>query len=266
MKILGTFRNWVTSRGRKTAPKRAVLVFPEVTWDAFRNHLLQPDHLERAAFMLLGRSEAGALIRYYVHRLMPVPDERCAQQGPTAVEPDPLCVLDSFSAYVKSAAVAYVHVHSHPFCSFASFSGTDDAFLRGEVQGLTGYLKVTASTRPRCFLRVVVGQAEAGFTAQVFDERARLIDEIHDIRIVGATGLRQIKRFERQERPAAKGLALSVIERDRRRLDRNLRFLGEHGQGRISATRLAICGLGGAGTEMLKNCRVTVHSIVTSPT
>ena len=238
--------------GEPGLPKPAVLVISEPIWLSLRQHLLQPDRLERAAFLLLGRHEAGPAITYYAHRFMPVADSRCVQQSPVVVEPDPLLVLDSFRAYAKSAAGAYVHAHSHPFCASADFSGTDDQFLPGEVRGLAGYLSMTKSDRPRRFMRFVLGQDEAGFTAQVFDEAGRLIEQIVELRVVGHKGWRRISRFAdgNAATPAEPANAL-----DQARLDRNLRFLGQDGQRRICEAKIAICGLGGAGTEFMKNCR-----------
>ncbi|MCX6925396.1 MAG: ThiF family adenylyltransferase, partial [Verrucomicrobia bacterium] len=72
------------------------------------------------------------------------------------------------------------------------------------------------------------------------------------------SGLRRINRFNAEESLAKRTLSpplSEVNELDVERLDRNLRFLGEQGQRRITATTLAVCGLGGAGTELLKNCR-----------
>ena len=144
-------------------PQPAILVCTEAFWSSLRQHLLKPDGKERVAFSLLGRSESRGRVAYYGYRLLPIPDERCVEQHPYLVEPDPVAVVDCFDAYHQSFTVAFMHAHSHPFCDVASFSGTDDAYLPGTVQSLQEYLEATKSHRPCRFLRMVTGQNEGGF-------------------------------------------------------------------------------------------------------
>lgn len=233
-------------------PQAAALVCTESFWNELRGHLLKPDRKERVAFALLGRSQNSGRIVYYGHRLLTIPDERCVEQHSCLVEPDPAVVVDSFDAYKQSYAAAFMHAHSHPFCNVASFSGTDDAYLPGTVQSLQEYLKAMDSCRPCRFLRMVTGQHEGGFKIEVYDSQIRFVEDINEVRIVGPKGLRKIQRGDFASRASnASGLS----EKDKARLDRNVRWLGEAGQTAIANTHVAIAGVGGVGTELVKICR-----------
>ncbi len=227
----------------------AVLHCTEAHWKRLRAHLLREDGLERAGFAQLGRNEHSGRVEYFLHRFDPIADEDCAQQHATVVEPEPLTVLGIFADYGRSAAAALMHLHSHPFTERASFSGVDDAHLPQTARDLAGYLQAARSPQPRRFARLVVGRAEDGFTAEVMDETGRVVEVITEVRVVGASGRRTVRRWT--ENAAATELAGD----ERARLDRNLSWLGEVGQQRIAQTHVAIVGLGGLGAEMLKSCR-----------
>ncbi len=239
------------SRRKATTPMttNAILHITETDWKRLRAHLLQPDGLERAGFAQLGRSEHAGCIGYFLHHLDSIADEECAQQHATVVEPEPLAVLDAFAKYAKSAAAALMHLHSHPFTDRASFSGVDDANLPKTARDLAGYLRTVGSHQPSRFVRLVVGRSEDGFTAEVMDGNGRIVEVIKEIRIVGASGLRTIRRW------TEKRAVIELASDERERLDRNLNWLGEAGQHRIAQTHVAIVGLGGLGSELLKACR-----------
>lgn len=239
------------SRRKATTPmtSNAILHITETDWKRLREHLLQPDSLERAGFAQLGRAVHSGCVEYFLHRLDPVADENCAQQHATIVEPEPLVVLDIFAAYAKSAAAALMHLHSHPFTDRASFSGVDDANLPRTARDLAGYLKTARSNQPPRFIRFVAGRSEDGFTAEVMDGSGCTVEVITEIRIVGASGLRTIRRW------TEKCAVIEFASDERERLDRNLNWLGEAGQRRIAQTHVAIVGLGGLGAEILKACR-----------
>lgn len=238
---------------RRNSPRQAVLVASEPAWQALRSHLLKPDLKERVAFALLGRAEFAGRIEYYLHRVVPVPDSRCVEQHGYFVEPDPGFVVDCFDAYGQSTAVGFLHAHSHPFCEGAHFSGTDDAYLPGAVESLQDYLTAMASRRPCRFLRMVTGQNEAGFQIEVYDSQSRVVEEVTGVRVVGMNGIQKITRLASGDGPVSPACVLSRL--DRLRLDRNLRWLGETGQAKVSDTHVALVGVGGVGTELVKICR-----------
>ncbi len=237
----------------KPCTKPALLVCTEAFWGALRQHLLKPDGKERVAFSLLGRSETSDRVAYYGFRLLPISDERCVEQHPYLVEPDPVAVVDCFDAYHQSFAVAFMHAHSHPFCNVAAFSGTDDAYLPGTVQSLQEYLEATESHRPCRFLRMVTGQNEGGFRIEVYDSQSCFVEDVTEVRVVGSKGVRRIEREGSLERVRAS--VPRLIERDKIRLDRNVRWLGEAGQATIADVHVGLAGVGGVGTELVKICR-----------
>lgn len=237
----------------RNKPDPATLVCTEMFWNELRGHLLKPDSKERVAFSLLGRAEGDGRIMYYGHRLLTIPDERCVEQHPYLVEPDPVVVVDCFDAYKQSYTAAFMHAHSHPFCNVASFSGTDDAYLPGTVQSLQEYLKAMESCRPCRFLRMVTGRHEGGFKIEVYDSQMRFAEDINEVRVIGTKGLRRIQREDLAARASTSVPNLS--EADKARLDRNVRWLGEAGQTAIANTHIAIVGVGGVGTELVKICR-----------
>ena len=242
-------------RPNDNGPKPVKLVCTERHWEAFRNHLIQADGLEHAAFAVLGRSETDDAIKYYIHRLVLVPDDRCIQQHEALVEPDTQFILDCFQQYSKSRAAALLHAHSHPFARRAAFSGTDDHYLPGEVNSLASILNMTASDAPLRFARMVVGQTEEGFTAEVCYESHTVCERIGTVDVIGKSGIRTIVCDARHHTSGLPGAPDTLTEADRQRLDRNLNWLGEAGQQRITQTHIALCGLGGLGAEVMKNCR-----------
>lgn len=234
-------------------PRPASLVCSEGFWEELRQHLLKTDGKERVAFSLLGRSEEAGRSIYYGHRLMTIPDDHCVEQHSCLVEPDPTAVVDCFDAYGRSYAAAFMHAHSHPFCNTASFSGTDNAYLPGNVTSLREYLAATDSHRPCRFLRMVTGQHEGGFRIEVYDSELRFVEDIAEVRVVGARGLRSIRRGGLSDGTWANQPELN--ESEMARLDRNVRWLGARGQQAIIKTHVAVAGVGGVGTELIKICR-----------
>ncbi len=222
----------------------ARLTISEKDWSLLRQHLLQEDGLERVAFLLVGKSTTGAFSEFFVHRVMPVQDERCRRQSPVIIEPDTQTVLDHFGDFSRSAAAVFCHAHSHPFSGVGRFSGGDHAFLEGHVRSLKNYLRTIGIQRDCLFLRIVLGKDEEGFEAEVHDLGAARVCKIRAIRIVGASGIRSLPNRHGDAAP-------SPAEH----LDRNIRWLGEAGQSKVQRTRVAICGLGGVGAEVVKNLR-----------
>src|SRR6266542_726511 len=84
----------VSTRNFGNPPQAATLVCTETFWNELRGHLLKRDGKERVAFSLLGRAEGRGRVMYYGHRLLTIPDERCVEQHPNLVEPDPAVVVD----------------------------------------------------------------------------------------------------------------------------------------------------------------------------
>jgi hypothetical protein len=230
------------------APEVA-LVLSERHYETLRHQLLQEDGLERAGFALLGRSRSVGSREYLVHRLLLPRDRDCRRQTPVSVEPDPGYVLGTLEALQESGAGAYLYAHSHPFSTEATFSGTDDAHLAGEITSLDEYLGLRDDDRDVEFVRLVWGRREEGFAAEVYDRQGRLVARMTRLRVVGTRGVREVACARMPRGPAAPAPLPAA------RLDRNIRWLGESGQRRLREVRLAVCGAGGIGSAFVAQGR-----------
>ncbi len=235
------------------ASGKAVIVFKEEDFESLRSHLLKGDGQERAAFLFLGESRRKDGSRLFcVHRVLRPRDGDYAIQNAAFVEPDPAYVLDSFSAFMKSGAAAYLHAHSHPFSQSARFSAVDDRSAPEMIRSLSQYLRLRESRLEPVFLRIVWGRREDGFEAECLDSEGRPIASVDEIRVVGPKGLRRIAAGAATPRPVQ---AQDASLTNEAQFDRNIRWLGAEGQRKISETRLVVCGAGGVGAMVLAQAR-----------
>lgn len=225
--------------------RKARLVFKETDFRSFRDQLLQPDRLERASFLLLGKRKCrDGMMELYVHQMLNPQDGDYAQQHGAVVEPKADFILETFKRFAQSGVPGYLHAHSHPFSERARFSSTDDRYFPGALKSLKNYMWLTHQRQEFIFVRLVYGQAEEGFSAECFDASGSHLANVEEIRLVGPSGLKTLQLGQSQESAAVDAEMLT-------RFDRNVRFLGEAGQARIIQTHLAICGVGGLGSFAL---------------
>lgn len=228
------------SSSNEQTPK-ARLVMKETDFDQLRSHLLQVDGRERAAFVLAGKADLTDHLELYVHRLVMPDDNDYCEQSPVFVEPKPEFVLETMAMFAESRVPGFGHVHSHPFCSRASFSSVDDHYFPGMVESLRHYLVVSGKEKSFFFTTIVWGQDENGFTACCLAPDGSSFATVDEIKVVGKHGIRLIQQFQtgarREQNKPLSG-----------RFDRQVEFLGETGQRRIQETRLAVCGVGGLGS------------------
>ncbi|MBI2525331.1 MAG: ThiF family adenylyltransferase [Candidatus Rokubacteria bacterium] len=229
----------------------ATLVMAERDLAGLRAHLLQADGLERAAFGLLGRCRSVEPGEYFLHRLLLPGDGDYRRQDGASVEPAPTYVLHTLHRLATSGAAGYLHAHSHPFSQGAAFSGTDDRFLRGEIATVRGYPRGADVRREVPFLRLVWGQREEGFSAEVYRGDGRIVARVRELRAVGPAGIRRIVAFA----AAARASRIDDGTLPVARLDRNIRWLGGDGQQRLREPRLAVCGAGGIGSAWVAQAR-----------
>jgi len=227
---------------------KARLVMKEVDFDRLRAHLLQADMKERAAFALLGKAELPDFVELYIHRFILPDDESYCEQSPVAVEPKAEFVLDTLASFAASPVSGFLHLHSHPFCSQASFSSIDDHYFPGMAESLKHYLIVTGNQKNFLFAALVWGQSESGFTARCLGPDGSSFAPVSEIKVVGKHGIRAIYRFQdaagQQESQPLSG-----------RFQRQVEFLGESGQRLIQKTHLAVCGVGGLGSFVVACAR-----------
>lgn len=221
--------------------KDARLVLREADYLALRQALLQEDHREAAALFFLGHHQSRDFLELYGQRLLIPQRGDYAHQDPAAVELQPQYMLGVFSAFAQSQAFGLLHAHSHPFSGHASFSPVDDRYLPQVAPSLARYLGLVGRPREFVYGRLVVGQEEEGFQADCWSPEGRCVARIREIRVVGPSGVRSLRR----ETPSTLPSFL------RSQLDRNIRVLGEEGQKRLVHTHLGVCGLGGLGSLVL---------------
>ncbi len=226
--------------------KEILLTIKEADWESLRRHLLQKDMFERQAFIELGLLETQDSIELFAHRLRPIADNDYLTQEAYYVRPQTKVVVDAYSSFCRSGVLVHGHIHSHPFCSKALFSSVDRKTLKGMIQGLLGVVRVAGLREDSLCFQMVIGQDQAGFQGILFDLRGMKIGELMRIRMIGPNGVHIHERIIKDQ------TSFSMLDE---RLDRNVRWLGEAGQRRLSQTHLAICGLGGAGAMIVANIR-----------
>lgn len=232
-------RRWLERRGR---PIR--LVCTEEGLRQLRQGLLPPDDprgLEHARIAFLGRGRAGKALELYLHTVLPTAEYTA--QGPARAELSPRCILETFHQFAESGLPVYLHAHSHPFTDKASFSATDDRYLGRGWRSLKNFLWNTGRQRDLLYVRLVYGREEAGFTAEVTDGRGHILGRVSEVKLVGPSGIRFIPSFRDKGHEAAPAAA--------NLFDRNIRFLGEEAQRRLHGLRLAVCGAGGVGSQVV---------------
>jgi len=224
------------------------LVMKETDLDKLRSHLLQVDGKERAAFALVGKTELTGYLELYVHSLILPDDKDYCEQSPVVVEPKPEFVLETMAGFAASRVSGFLHIHSHPFCSRASFSGIDNHYFPGMVESLRHYLIVSGKEKSFLFTTMVWGHSESGFAARCFAPDGSLFATVEEIKVVGKHGVRVVRQFE----------SMDGEEEDEPlsgRFQRQVEFLGENGQRQIERTRLVICGVGGLGSFVVACAR-----------
>ena len=228
------------SRDNDRGPKSR-LVIREDDFARLRSHLLREDGNERAAFALLGKAEPEGRIELYLHRLIIPDDGDYCEQSSVIVEPKVEFVLETMSSFASSRVPGYLHMHSHPFCSKASFSCIDTHYFPGIVESLRHYLVVSGKEKDFIYMALVWGHGENGYEGRCLAPDGSLYATVDEIRVVGRNGIKRLIRSGNQS-TAEDGEPLSG------RFHRQVEFLGVSGQRRIQRTSLAVCGVGGLGS------------------
>jgi|TARA_Y100000031_G_scaffold22696_1_gene23815 molybdopterin/thiamine biosynthesis adenylyltransferase len=226
--------------------KEIRLTIKEGDWRSLRRHLLQKDGLERQAFLELGHSETSKRIELFAHRVRAIIDNDYLLQKTCYVKPKERVVVEAYSSFMHSGVPVHGHVHSHPFCSRAAFSPVDRKTLRDMVHGLSDLVKTTGLGEDSICFQMVTGKNPDGFQGLLVDLKGKKLGDLGCVRVIGSKGFNfyQLKREQ-------KATWSSLDER----FDRNVRWLRDEGQGRLSKTHLAICGLGGVGAMVVANIR-----------
>lgn len=208
------------------------LKLPAALVERLRETLLREDGDERFAFLYAGGTEEGLL----GSRVVPVPDDRMAEQARTACRPDPAVERERVAECVAEQ-LAPVFVHSHPFSAEPAFSGLD----------------VEAMGKFRKWLDGLFDDQAYGFAVLGTDGLAALADaggryESLDVEVVGGWTLDApltgaTSRFAPDAGETDDGAAI-----DAARYDRNVRALSVDGQRCLADTVVGIVGVGGLGS------------------
>lgn len=207
--------------------------------------LLQKDGLERQCFLEMGLNRQENHLELFMHRVVVVPDDAYTLQNTYRVRPADRFVVQAYQSFLKAGVVVHGHVHSHPFCARAAFSGVDIASRRAAIRGLGNLASLGDLGDQPCFFQWVIGtdfHCSQGF---LFDLRGEPLGELREIRVLGPNGWSRYGHAERHT-------PLSCRDE---RLERNVRWLGAARQAQLSETHVAICGVGGVGAILAANIR-----------
>ncbi len=223
------------------------LTIKERDWEKMIHWLLQADQKERQCFLELGICERREGIELLLHRINTVPDEDYSVQNEFRVKPKEKAVFDAYKSFASSGVLVHGHIHSHPFSDAAHFSALDINQSRSAaVRGISDLVKLQALSEATCFFQWVMGKDPAASEGYLFDLKGGNMGALSSVRVVGLNGFSWYGKNARSPHTASS---------NDERLERNIRWLGEGGQCRLSRTHVAICGLGGVGALLAANIR-----------
>ena len=201
------------------------IVFPARAADALRATLLS--HIESSAVLLAGLASSADGARLLVRDMIVPADDDYTSRSAIDAELSPAFVA-RVTKQAKLANLALIFAHSHPGTDPPHFSSTDDV---GE-QRLNEFLGRRHSSVPHATLVV----SEGGM-------RARELGGGRAVRVLALGAERRTILFD--ESCVAIPSPSSVF-------DRQVRVLGQTGQERIAALRVAVVGLGGTGSLIVQ--------------
>jgi molybdopterin/thiamine biosynthesis adenylyltransferase len=208
------------------------VVFPEHLYEQLRTHLLKSSPAEEAAVVLAGRRVDGERVDLLVREVHPVPSEGFATRQSVFLQVDSVWYAPLLKR-CRDEGWSFMLTHSHPFGPTARFSGTDD---RGE-RDLMPRLFARAADRPHGAL--VMGMERASARIWMPGDSRGEYAEIH------VRGVRSC-RVDTMDDHA------DLLEA---RFDRQVRALGEAGQGRLARAHVGLVGIGGLGAHVYQQLK-----------
>ena len=240
---------------RKVAPRQNAgamnsvpLVFREDDYKCMREHLLREDGKERVSFILFGTRGEDPVKEAFVHRIINLEDSEYARQSGMHVVPKIVSQLKAFRAFSSSEVYGFMHVHSHPFTGDAEFSYIDTKSVAETVRSLRDYLISDDKIGTFLYGTLVLGKSERGFSGLFYDSELTTKEKIGEIRTVGINGFRKTRSYKITS-------SSETTIPDAEMLDRNIKWLGEDGQKKLSESKIVICGSGGVGGLVALNAR-----------
>jgi molybdopterin/thiamine biosynthesis adenylyltransferase len=221
-------------------------------WDHLCGHVLPGDGLEHAAFLLAGVRRDADTTELIVREVIAVDDRRLTG-GPQAyfleVEPEQLVTVVNRAVREE---LALVEVHSHPDADVGGvFSLADEAGFHETVPYMLGSLPVSV------YGALVIG-GPTDVSGALWEDSEDKRTEVRSVDIVGPVEFTRIGRSGRT-RPAE----TEPMDDDLARFDRQVRAFGRLGHSRLAELRVAIVGLGGLGSIVVRQlARIGVRHFV----
>lgn len=209
-------------------------------WQTLFNHVLRPDGLEHAGFLLVSIRDTSRTKELIVREVILIRDCDLVG-GPQShfLEIKPERLLEVINHAIREG-LALVEVHSHPDeFSTSDFSISDEHGFREIVPYMLRSLPV-----PLYSAMIIAGETDV--QAVVWDRSLKDRFLISKISIVDPTVIRRLFLTESVENSALVALTRDELEK----FDRQVRAFGAEGQATIRGIKVALIGLGGLGSLM----------------
>lgn len=225
--------------------ERTELRIPASVFDSLRSELLRDAPVESAAFLLAGRSRRGGVERILARRSISVPPStyRIKEELHLDIAPQ---TINALAGLCEANKLGTVICHSHPsFYGAPSYSPADD---RGERR-IAGFLwENLGADVPVASLLFSADSV----TGRVWVQPGRYVP-LDEIVIVGRSVTRIVCGRD----------SLQATVFDAEMASRQVQAFGADGQARISASKVAIVGLGGTGSPVAEQLlRLGVNDFV----
>lgn len=210
---------------------RRRIVLQERDFQHLRGHLVRGQQ-EEAAVCLGGWIATDRLLAILIREVHPVPREALVTQSGAFIEIDTVW-LAGLIKWARQDGLSILMAHSHPFSlEHVAFSGTD---IRGQEELIP---KIQGRVEGVPHAEVVFGQS--AIEALMWQAGDSSPKQVHELRVLGAT----------MEDIPASGNTGETREPVDPRLSRQVLFLGQEGQRRLSRLKVGVVGAGGNGSAV----------------
>jgi len=216
-----------------------ILLFKEDDWNAMRSYSLQEDQNERAVFCYV-EANSDDPSRFYV-RAIHLPDEEDYQiKTPAFNSLTPDAQIKLFNTFRRREEMGLLEIHSHPFAAHGVFSSIDDANFPEFCRD------VTRRKEGSFMLRMVVGRDEDGFTCLFSLPDSHKEVPVTEIRVIGRNTVKKIRPVSNSSKFRLRLFPVNTKKTSTdNRFTRNVEWLGDVAQGKLSQITLGCIGAGG---------------------
>ncbi len=214
---------------------------PEAHFDTLKQAVTARYPREGAAFALAGAAELTAGIDVLIRRVVPIPDWAMQIQDGDCLRLAP-AAINGLIALCEANGLGAVLCHSHPF--EAPYSHTDDLGESRIAESLCQFLRRGAPVASLLF-------TPGGVVGRIWSLGRNTAIPTEEVTVVG-TRLRRYRVGPKETIGAQDTI-----------YDRHVRAFGEEGQRLISATKVAVVGVGGTGSPTAEQlARLGVRDIL----